>query len=212
MAAPAAAAAPVAGVYVAGAALLAGAAWLMTPAGQRASETLGEAIYDGGAQAVDNVKDAANAVMDVFTGDEEETQTTPTTTTTTRECDGPHRGRLQVQGYVPRVDPVPIELSWPWSRPCIPPLRPEGRVEISGLLERTRAISFASAGYRRPAFIRMSQYINSAPTTGFGPHQMGFSIDVVGNAARNRAAGVRFPRNPARVDIEVAVGRAFGDR
>lgn len=49
-------AAPVAGVYVAGAALLAGAAFLMTPAGQSASQSLAEAMVDGGAQAVDNIR------------------------------------------------------------------------------------------------------------------------------------------------------------
>lgn len=208
MAAPAAAAAPVAGVYVAGAALLAGAAWLMTPAGQRASQTLGEAIYDGGAAAVDNVKDVANAVMDVFTGDEEEVQTTPTTTTTTntttRECDGPHRGRFQVQGYASRVDPYPLELSWPWNRPCRPPLRPEGFVELSALMVATQVINWRSAGLRGPAFAKMSKHLASSPPPGF------YARHVIGwNHLGQRAVGSG--RNVPRVDLEVIQGRAFGN-
>lgn len=214
MAAPAA---PVAGVYVAGAALLAGAAWLMTPAGQRASETLGEAIYDGGAQAVDNVKDAANAVMDIFSGDDAQSTPTSTTTTntTTRGCDGPHRGRLQVQGFKPRVDPLPVELSWPWSRPCVPPLRPEGLSALSAvLLPQTMVISPRSAGYRGPAFSKMSQHIRNAAPLGFvAPHRFGWAINpATGIAVPNQRIRAGHPSGPPRVDIEVVLGRAFGDR
>lgn len=204
MAAPAAA--PVAGVYVAGAALLAGAAWLMTPAGQRASETLGEAIYEGGATAVDNI-------TSLFEGEEQAPavpQTTTTTNTTTRPCDGPHRGRLQVQGYAPRHDPHPIELSWPWTRPCIPPFKPEGLAALSAvLLPGTAAISFSSAGRRGPAFAAMSQHIQNAPPIGFmAGHRKGFGITSTGALRPNLSAGPNAPR----VDLEVHAGRAFGIR
>jgi len=202
-------AAPVAGVYVAGAALLAGAAWLLTPAGQRASETLGDAIYEGGAQAVDNVKDAVNSVSDIFSDDE----VVPTTTTndTTARCDGPHRGRLQVQGYNRRVDPHLLELSWPWTRSCVPPLRLEGLAAISGvLLPATQAVSFGSAGYRGPAFAKMSQHISKAPPIGFlAGHRIGWAINhATGQAVPNQRAIGGAPR----VDLEVIQGRAFGDR
>lgn len=203
MAAPAAAA-PAAGVYVAGAALVAGAAWLMTPQGQRASQTLGEAMYDGGAQAVNNIKD-------LFRGDEDE-QSTPTTTTTTntttRQCDGPHRGRLQSQGYR-RPDPGRVELSRPWNRPCLPPLRAEGRSMISALLNDTKSFSFVSAGLRAGAFAAMSRHIGSAPPMGFmAGHRMGWGIAPNGALRPNLIAGPDAPR----VDLEVHVGRAFGDR
>lgn len=206
MAAPAAAAAP---VYVGGAALVAGAVWLMTPAGQRASQSLGEAMVQGGSQAVDNIRNLFADDIDT------QAPAVPTTQegsrTEERGCDGPHRGRLQVQGFRPPHDTVPIELSWPWSRPCIAPLKPEGLVALSGdLLPRTRAINFASAGYRGPAFSKMSQHIQSAPPAGFlAGHRMGWGIHpATGRAVPNLRAGPNAPR----VDLEVHAGRAFGVR
>ncbi|NSX56064.1 hypothetical protein [Parasulfitobacter algicola] len=92
MAGPAAVpAAAVGGVYVGGAALLAGAVYLMTPAGQRASASLGEAIYDGGAAAVDNITDLLSS-DDVETPAVPTTGATTTTDTTTceRGCDWRH--------------------------------------------------------------------------------------------------------------------------
>lgn len=199
MAAPAAPALPVAGVYVAGAALLAGAAWLLSPPGRHASETLGEAIYEGGANAVQNIKD-------IFTSEEEEAQTT--TNTTTRGCDGPHGGRLQVQGYAPRTDPYSLELSWPWNRECTPPLRPEGLGAVSGLLVQTQAISYRSVGRRGKAFSAMSKHISKAPSLGFeSGHRIGFGVTPDGDLRINQKAG----RNAPRVDLEVHRGRAFGD-
>ena len=206
MAAPVAA--PAAGVYIAGAALLAGAAYLMTPAGQRTTASLGEAVADGAGSAIDSI-------VNLFSGKktEEQSESVPVagTTTTTRPCDGPHRGRLQVQGYAPRIDPHPLELSWPWNRDCIPPLRPEGLSALSAnLLPQTAAISYESAGYRGPAFSRMSQYIESSPPIGFTPMQSGgWSIDARGQAVRNFKRGVS--RNAPRIDMEVHAGRAFGD-
>lgn len=207
MAAPAAAA-PVAGVYIAGAGLLAGAAYLLTPAGQRASASLGEAIYDGGAAAVDDIRD-------LFTSDEDEQAgagATPTTTTSdvVERCDGPHRGRLQVQGYAPRVDPFDFTSaqgpSWGWNEPCYPPLRAMGLAQLStNLLVQTRNIRFESAGLRGPAFAKMSQHISNAPATGF------YARHVIGwNHLGQRAVGSG--RNVPRVDLEVIQGRAFGDR
>lgn len=196
-------------VYVGGAALVAGAVWLMTPAGQRASQTLGEAMVAGGSQAVDNIRN--------LFADETESQapavpgTREGSRTEERRCDGPHRGRLQVQGYRPSVDPAPVELSWPWNRPCLPPLKPEGLMALSGdLLPRTRQISFASAGHRGPAFSKMSQHIRSAPATGFETgHRIGWGIHPdTGSAVPNLRAGPSAPR----VDLEVHAGRAFGVR
>ena len=200
----------VGGAYVAGAVLFAGAAWLMTPAGQRASETLGEAM----AEAADN---AVQNITDIFSSDDEETQTTPTTTTTTntttRGCDGPHRGRLQVQGYAPRVEPLPIELSWPWVRDCVPPLRPEGLAALSGLFAQTQGINFKSAGYRGPAFSKMSQYIKKSPLIGFGAHSKGWAIEPnTKKAVPNLRVKGDPIYGPPRVDLEIKVGRAFGDR
>lgn len=208
MAAPAAAA-PVAGVYVAGAALLAGAAYLMTPAGQRASQSFGEAVIDGGSQAVDNIRDLFRS--------EDDAQATPVAQTGTatqtqeRKCDGPHRGRLQVQGYKRGVDPVPVELSWPWTRDCRPPLRPEGLSALSAiLLPQTMAISGGSAGWRGPAFSKMSQYISNSPPMGFTPaNSGGWSITETGGVVRNFGRGAG--RNAPRVDLDIFVGRAFGD-
>jgi hypothetical protein len=200
MAAPAAVPAA---VYVGGAALVAGAVWLMTPAGRQASQTLGEAMAQGAGNAVDNIRG--------LFGSETEAAPTAATETDTRPCDGPHRGRLQVQGYNRRVDPGPIELSWPWSRPCIPPIRPEGLAALSAdLLLRTRAISFASAGHRGPAFSRMSQHISNSPAIGFmAGHTIGWGIDAAtGRAVINTRAGPNAPR----VDLEVHAGRAFGVR
>ncbi|WP_103255610.1 hypothetical protein [Tabrizicola aquatica] len=194
-------------VYVGGAALVAGALWLMTPAGQRASQSLGEAMVAGSSQAVDNIRNlfADETEAPAVPGTQEGTRTEE------RRCDGPHRGRLQVQGYRPPHDPVPVELSWPWNRSCIPPLRPEGLVALSGdLLPRTRAISFTSAGHRGPAFSKMSQHIQSAPPTGFlAGHRMGWGIHpATGLAVPNLRAGPAAPR----VDLEVHAGRAFGVR
>lgn len=197
MAAPAL---PVAGVYVAGAVLATVLVWYSTPAGRRTSETLGEAIYEGGAGAVQNIKD-------IFTSDKEESQTT-TTNTTTRGCDGPHRGRLQVQGYDRRTDPSSLELSWPWNRECTPPLRPEGLGAVSGLLVQTRAISYRSVGRRGKAFSAMSKHIRKAPSLGFeSGHRIGFGVTPDGDLRINQKAG----RNAPRVDLEVHRGRAFGD-
>lgn len=214
MAAPAAAAAPVAGVYVAGAALIAGAAWLMTPAGRRASETLGGAIYEGGAAAAKDVRDVASAAMDMMTGADDEAVpvSVPTTTTndTTRRCDGPHRGRLQVQGYDPRVDPFDFTSdqgpSWGWAMPCYPPLRAVGLAQLStNLLVQTQNIRHESAGLRGAAFAKMSRHIANAPPIGFvARHVAGW------NHLGRRAFGSG--RNVPRVDLEVTRGRAFGDR
>lgn len=206
MVAQAAAAVPAA-VYVGGAALFAGAVWLMTPAGQTASQTLGQAMAEGGANAIDNI-------VSLFTAEDAPAAPVATTTTDspTRTCDGPHRGRLQVQGYMPRIDPAPIELSWPWSRPCIPPLRPEGLGALSAyLLPATAAIAYRSAGYRGPVFAAMSQYISKSPPMGFMPaNSGGWSISGGGVAVRNFSRGVG--RNAPRVDLDIFVGRAFGDR
>lgn len=210
MVAPAVAA-PAAGVYVAGAALLAGAAWLMTPAGQRASQSFGEAVVQGGAEAVDTVREAASAVADALSGAEDEAvpNVGTDTSTTSQNCDGPHRGRLQVQGYNPRVDSAPIELSWPWDRPCYPPLKPEGHTALSGLLVQTQAVSFRSAGLRGPAFAAMSRHITSAPPMGFlAGHRRGWGVTPNGRLRPNLSAGPNAPR----VDLEVHAGRAFGVR
>ncbi|WP_417842458.1 hypothetical protein [Thalassospira sp.] len=209
MVAPAAAA-PVAGVYIVGAALLAGAAWLSTPAGRRASQTLGEAMYEGGAAAVDEVKDVGRAAMDVFTDEKDDTKAIPQTNTNdvTQRCDGPHRGRLQVQGYAPRVDSYPIELSWPWMRECIPPLRPEGLEAVSNLFLETQSVNYRSAGLRGKAFSAMSKHISSVSSDGFrAGYRKGFGITPEGKLRPNIVAG----KNAPRVDLEVHAGRAFGD-
>ena len=208
MAGPAAAA-PVAGVYVAGAALLAGAAYFMTPAGQRASQSLGEAMVDGGSQAVHNIRNLFAA--DTDTRSPAVPVTAEGTRTEERRCDGPHRGRLQVQGFRPPHDVRPIELSWPWARTCTPPLKPEGLTALSAdLLLSTRLINYASAGHRGPAFSKMSQHIQSAPPAGFlAGHRMGWGIhSATGSAVPNLRAGPNAPR----VDLEVHAGRAFGVR
>ncbi len=200
-------AAPVAGVYVAGAALLAGAAYLMTPAGQRTSESLGEAIYSGGENAVENIKS-------LFTPQTQSkahvnTREAAADNTRQRNCDGPHRGRLQVQGYAKNIDPFSLELSQPWNRACNPPLKPEGFVMISTLLVMTQAVRYQSAGYRAAAFVKMSEHIASAPPMGFlAGYSIGFGMLKKGKAVNNLKAG----RNPARVDLEVKLGRAFGAR
>jgi len=208
MAGPAAAA-PVAGVCVARAALLAGAASLMTPAGQRASQSLGEAMGDGGSQAVDNIRNLFS------TRTETNAPAVPIaqdgTRSEERRCDGPHRGRLQVQGFRKPPDPIEIELSWPAFRPCYFPLKPKGLTALSAdLLARTRLISYQSAGYRGPAFAKMSRHIKTAPPGGFGAGQMeGWGIDPdAGHAVKNTRAGHKAPR----VDIEVFSLRAFGVR
>ena len=169
-----------------------------SPEYQRNAQAAGAAIQDG--------------ISGLFTRHDEQTQTrattTTTTNTTTRECDGPHRGRLQSQGYR-RPDPGRVELSQAWSRPCIPPLRAEGRAMISALLNDTRQFSFVSAGIRARAFARMSRHINSAPPTGFvAGHRIGWGITPHGALVRNIDAGLNAPR----VDLEVWAGRAFGDR
>jgi hypothetical protein len=206
MAAPVAA--PAAGVYIAGAALLAGAAYLMTPAGQRTTASLGEAVADGAGSAIDSI-------VNLFSGKktEEQSESVPVagTTTTTRPCDGPHGGRIQVQGYVPRIDPHPLELSWPWNRECVPPLRPEGLSAVSGvLLPQVAAISYESAGYRGQAFSKMSKHIRDSPSEGFlAGHRVGWGIHpATRQAVRNLRAGPDAPR----VDLEVHRGRAFGVR
>ncbi|GGE22648.1 hypothetical protein GCM10011360_08910 [Primorskyibacter flagellatus] len=206
MAAPAAAVP--AAVYVAGAGLVAGAVWLMTPAGQRASQSLGEAIVDGGATAVDNIRN-------LIQGEEEDTappqaipQTQADTDTATRRCDGPHRGRFQAQGYRPSQEPRPVETSVPWVRDCFAPQRAEGRGMVSLLLVQTQAISRQGAGLRGACFSRMSQHVNSAPPSGFtAGHRAGWGINPAGQVRRNTAAGPNAPR----VDLEVQAGRAFGD-
>lgn len=199
MAAPAAA--PVAGAYIGLAALGAGIVYLATPQGQRTAQSLGEAMYDGGANAVDNIKSLFSA--------EEEENTVPTTAsnTTTRDCDGPHGGRLQSQGYR-KPDPGPVELSRPWRRPCTPPLRAEGRFMVSALFNDTRDFSFMSAGLRARAFAAMSKHISSSPPIGFlAGHKKGWGIAPNGDLRPNLLAGPRAPR----VDLEVHEGRAFGD-
>lgn len=200
------AAAPAAGVYVAGAALFAGAVWIMTPAGRRASETMAEAMVDGGTQAVDNIRNLfaddtdtqAPAVPAAQQGSRSEE----------RRCDGPHRGRFQAQGHRPSQEPHRIEESVPWTRNCQAPLRAEGRVMVSALLALTQASSFQGAGLRGPCFARMSQHVNSAPPGGFGAgHRAGWGITPSGQVRRNTSAGPDAPR----VDLEVHAGRAFGD-
>ena len=158
-------------------------------------------MYDGGAAAVDNVKDAANAVMDVFSSEEDDARTGPVAATndTTRRCDGPHRGRLQVQGYAPRIDPFDFSSSagpsWGWYEPCQSPLRAMGLAQLStNLLLQTRNINFASAGLRGAAFAKMSQHISSAPSNGF------YARHVIGwNHNGQRALGSG--RNVPRVDL-----------
>lgn len=205
MAAPAAAAAP---VYIGGAALFAGAVYLATPQGQRAAESLGEAMGQGASNAWDNLASLFRA------DDQEKSETVPTTgtakDTTTRECDGPHRGRFQAQGYNGRIDPSPLEISAPWARSCTPPLKPEGLHLLSNvLLMQVRMFNYASAGLRAPAFSRMSQHVRSAPAIGFvAGHRRGFGITPQGQVRPNTAAGPNAPR----VDLEVITGRAFGAR
>lgn len=192
-------------VYIAGAAVVAGALYLMTPPGQRAAQSLGEAVYDGGASA-------AESIASLFSSDEEESRSTSvaTSNTTTRGCDGPHRGRLQVQGYDPLVDPFDFSSasgpSWGWNEPCIPPLRVTGLAQLStNLLVQTQNIRFESAGLRGAAFAKMSQHISNAPFMGFyAEHKIGW------NHRGERALGSG--RNVPRVDLEVKKGRAFGDR
>ena len=198
-----AAAAP---VYVGGAALVAGAVWLMTPAGQRASQTLGEAMVAGGSQAVDNIRS--------LFADETETQapavpgTQEGSRTEERRCDGPHRGRFQAQGFRSSQEPRRVETSESWSEPCYPPLRAAGMVKVSALLLKTQAISFQGAGLRGPCFSRMSQHVKSAPARGFSAgYTIGWGITASGQVRRNTAAG----RDAPRVDLEVTAGRAFGD-
>lgn len=203
MAAPAADAAP---VHVGGAALVAGAIWLMTPAGQRATQILGEAMVEGGSQAVDNIRNPF--------ADETETQASavPTpqdgTRTEERRCDGPHRGRFQAQGYRASQESRRVETSEAWSEPCHEPLRPVGLVKVSALLIKTQAISFQGTGLRGPCFSRMSQHVRSSPASGFGAvYTIGWGINEAGQVRRNTAAG----RDAPRIDLEVTAGRAFGD-
>lgn len=196
-----AAAAP---VYVGGAALVAGALWLMTPAGQRASQSLGEAMVAGGSQAVDNIRN--------LFADETEAPAVPGTRegsrTEERRCDGPHRGRLQAQGYRPSQEPRRVETSEPWSEPCYAPLRAAGLVKVSALLLKTQAISYEGAGLRGPCFSRMSKHIKESPPGGFSAgYTIGWGMTASGQIRRNTAAG----RDAPRVDLEVTAGRAFGD-
>lgn len=169
---------------------------------QQNAQATGAAIEDG--------------ITSLFSGNDVDEQAPPIaqtqTNTTTRACDGPHGGRLQVQGYRPRVDPHPIEISWPWNRPCIPPLRPEGLSVLSAvLLPATMAIKRSSAGHRGPAFAAMSRFISRSSPWGFTPADSdGWSINEVGRAVRNRTRGVS--RNAPRVDMEIHRGRAFGDQ
>ena len=205
MAGPAAAAAP---AYVGGAALVAGAIYLATPQGRRNAQSLGEAMGQGASNAWDNV-------TGLF-GSDDDTQAAPVpgtgaqTGTMTQPCDGPHRGRFQAQGYSRRVDPSPLEVSAPWTRNCIPPLKPEGFHLLSNvLLVQVRLFNYASAGLRGPAFARMSQHVRSAPAIGFvAGHRRGFGITPQGQVRPNTAAGPNAPR----VDLEVITGRAFGVR
>lgn len=152
-----------------------------------------------------------NALTPDRSDENERTDAQSTTNEATRNCDGPHRGRLQVQGNARNIDPPDgIEISWPWNRPCVPPLRPEGLLEISALLERTREISPESAGWRGGAFAKMSRFISGSGPSGLRPSDSGgWSITEDGKTVRNRTRGVL--RNAARVDIEILAGRAFGD-
>lgn len=205
MAGPVAAAAP---AYVGGAALLAGAIYLATPQGRRNSQSLGEAMGQGASNAWDNV-------TGLF-GSDDDTRVAPVpgtgaqTDTMTQPCDGPHRGRFQAQGYNRRVDPSPLEVSAPWTRNCIPPLKPEGFHLLSNvLLVQVRMFNYASAGLRGPAFAQMSQHVRSAPAIGFvAGHRRGYGITPQGQVRPNTAAGPNAPR----VDLEVITGRAFGVR
>lgn len=126
-----------------------------------------------------------------------------------KKCDGPHRGRFQAQGYAKNVDPPGgIELSKPWNRDCVAPLRTEGLTLISALEAETAVLNFKSAGYRGKAFSKMSKYIKKSPPTGFTPlDSIGWGIDPsTGKAVRNILAGAK----AVRVDLEIKVGRAFG--
>ncbi len=201
----AAQAAPVGGIYIAGVAVIAGIAYLRTPHWERTATSLGDAMYQGGAAAVDDIKSLFEPKKKSKAHANERTATV--SNERQRKCDGPHRGRLQVQGYAKNIDPHPIELSYPWSYDCSPPLKPEGLAAISLLLLQTQAISYKSAGYRGAAFSKMSKYIKKAPPIGFlADHRIGFGIAEDGSVKINQKAG----RNPARVDLEVRKGRAFG--
>lgn len=200
------AAPPAAAVFVGGAAVRAGWIWLRTPVGQRTAATLGGAMAAG-------ATDAVGTIRDYFSDDDTAAPAVPQTDTGTqqRQCDGPHNGRLQVQGYRHRVDPFPIELSWPWNRPCTPPLRPEGLGALSGiLLPETMAIRRESAFLRGPAFASMSRFISNSSPLGFTPADSGgWSITSTGTVVRNRSRGAG--PNAPRVDIDIFAGRAFGD-
>jgi hypothetical protein len=78
------------------------------------------------------------------------------------------------------------------------------------LLPRTRAISFASAGHRGPAFSQMSLRISNSPATGFmAGRRIGRGIDA---ATRRAVINTRNGPDAPRVDLEVHAGRAFGVR
>ena len=207
MSPPHAAAGVGAGVYIAGAGLVAGAVYLMAPAGQRMSVSFGEAVVQGGSDAVDNIRNLISG--------EEETQapaapTTATQTgTETATCDGPHRGVFQAQGFRRSQEPRRVELSKGWFMPCQAPIRPVGNALISALLADTAAHSFQGAGLRGPAFSRMSRHLASSSGLGFiAIHLAGWGITSSYRVVRNTRAG----RDAPRVDLEVQAGRAFGIR
>lgn len=205
MSPPHAAAGVGAGVYVAGAGLVAGAVYLMTPAGQRMSESLGDAVIQGGSNAVDNIRN-------LISSDDDAAPTTAPTTATdtdtgTRRCDGPHGGRFQAQGYRSSAEPRPVELSQPWNFPCQAPLRAVGLGLISALFAQTATYSYRGAGLRGGCFAKMSQHVTSAPPSGFlAGHRAGWGVTVTGAVVRSLSAGPNAPR----VDLEVHRGRAFG--
>lgn len=198
----------VGGVYIIGGGVVGEAIWLMTPEGQRAGQSFSEAVAGGTSSAYDQVSSLFRSKDE----ENEDTRTVPTTNDAVKRCDGMHRGRLQVQGYR-RPEPVDFDalvpmVSWAWDRPCPPP-RAEGLAQLSSnLLIQTQNISQVGAGIRAGCFVKMSKHIKSSPSIGFvAPHSIGWGVTPSGMTVRNRSAGQAGPR----VDLEVHLGRAFGD-
>ena len=199
------AAIPAGVLYVGGAAVIGGLAYATNPEFRRSADGLGSAMAGAAGDAVDDI-------ASLFDGDDEESQNTPVTATdgTTQQCDGPHRGRFQAQGYRASVDPEPLERSTPWNRECIPPMRREGHRMLSqDLLVQVQSFSRASANLRYLAFVKMSDMISRSPPAGFpSGYRFGFGITAGGQVKPNLVAG----RTAPRVDLEVYAGRAFGIR
>lgn len=198
----------VGGIYIIGGGIVGGAIWLMTPEGQRAGQSFSEAVVDGTSSAYDQVSSLFRSKDE----ENEDTRAVPATNDAVKRCDGIHRGRLQVQGYR-RPEPVDFDalvpmVSWAWDRPC-PPLRAEGLAQLSSnLLIQTQNISQVGAGIRAGCFVKMSKHISSAPASGIlAFHSVGWGVNPIGQVVKNNVAGPRAPR----VDLEIHLGRAFGD-